>query len=197
VCAYTKTLNTRVCLRSYATEISVESLSAQDCAIWEAARATSAAATFFDPIRIGRQEFVDGATGANNPVELVFDEAMAIWPNATSRIQCLVSIGTGVPELRDFGDNLKEIAQTLKIIATETEETEARFSRSLRFRELEGRYFRFNVLKGLRIVGLDKFGSLDTVEAATEQYLQDHIVRDQLDKFAAVQPPRLARRKYP
>jgi hypothetical protein len=37
--------------------------------IWEAARATSAASTFFDPIRIGNQRYVDGALRYNNPIQ--------------------------------------------------------------------------------------------------------------------------------
>ena len=42
----------------------------KQCQDWEACRATSAASSFFDPIAIGRykEEFGDGATGANNPV---------------------------------------------------------------------------------------------------------------------------------
>ena len=40
------------------------------CKIWEAARATSAASTFFERIEIGpnRQSFVDGAFRRNNPI---------------------------------------------------------------------------------------------------------------------------------
>ena len=45
--------------------------------IWEAARATSAASSFFDSIKIGRfgEEFVDGATGFDNPVQYLWNEA--------------------------------------------------------------------------------------------------------------------------
>lgn len=75
VCAFTKALNVPVRLRSYANNAAADALGTSNCAIWEAARATSAAATFFDPIQIGRQKFVDGATGFNNPVEAVFEEA--------------------------------------------------------------------------------------------------------------------------
>jgi hypothetical protein len=39
------------------------------CKIWEAGRATSAASTFFEPIRIGNQRYVDGALKYNNPIE--------------------------------------------------------------------------------------------------------------------------------
>jgi len=42
--------------------------------IWEAARATSAATSFFNPITIGTESFVDGATGANNPINELWTE---------------------------------------------------------------------------------------------------------------------------
>ncbi|KIM42400.1 hypothetical protein M413DRAFT_43952, partial [Hebeloma cylindrosporum] len=42
------------------------------CKIWEAARATSAAPTFFKRIEIGRaQPFIDGGLGRNNPSRVV------------------------------------------------------------------------------------------------------------------------------
>ena len=128
----------------------MDSLAGSECTIWQAARATSAAATFFDPIQIGRQTFVDGATGLNNPVEQVLEEAKSIWPDAIQkgRIQCLISVGTGVPDLKDFGDNLKEVVETLKEIATETENTERRFYGTHELLGIGDRYFRFNVHKG-------------------------------------------------
>ncbi|KDR66070.1 hypothetical protein GALMADRAFT_28572, partial [Galerina marginata CBS 339.88] len=43
-----------------------------NCKIWEAARATSAAPTFFKRIEIGRdQPFIDGGLGRNNPSRVV------------------------------------------------------------------------------------------------------------------------------
>lgn len=39
-----------------------------DWAIWEAARATSAAPTYFEPLKRGDQSYVDGGLGFNNPV---------------------------------------------------------------------------------------------------------------------------------
>ena len=49
--------------------------------IWEAARATSAAFGFFDPISTGKygQEYVDAGLGCNNPVQEVWMEAQDIW----------------------------------------------------------------------------------------------------------------------
>ena len=67
------------------------------CAIWEAARATSAAPTFFKSIKIEIPQpgatFVDGGLAHNNPAELALSEAQRIWTNA--KRFCLVSVGTG------------------------------------------------------------------------------------------------------
>jgi hypothetical protein len=143
---------------------------------------------FFDPIKIGRQEYVDGATGFNNPVESVF-EARFIWPNAMTRIQCTVSIGTGVSDLKDFGDNMKEVVKTLKAISTETEETERRFFKNHRQFGLEDRYFRFNVQQGLANVELDEHEKVDKIESATERYLDLPEIREKADSFVAARPP--------
>jgi predicted acylesterase/phospholipase RssA len=70
---------------------------ADKCAIWEAARATSAAPTFFKSIRIEEPPpgatFVDGGFLYNNPAELALSEAHRIW--TTVKYFCLVSVGTG------------------------------------------------------------------------------------------------------
>jgi hypothetical protein len=159
------------------------------CSIWEAARATSAAATFFDPIQIGRQTYVDGATGFNNPVEVVLEEAESIWPDAKSRIQFLVSIGTGVQEPKDFGSDLKEVIHTLKTIATETEETEKRFFKFHKHLGVGGRYFRFNVDRGLGGIGLDEHQKIDKVEVGTELYLGAPRVREAVEAFVRAHAP--------
>ena len=64
---------------------------------------------------------MNGATDSNNPVEYVFEEAKSIWLNAKSHIQCIASIGIGVPDLKGLGDNVKEVISTLKAISTEAE----------------------------------------------------------------------------
>src|SRR5208282_2084332 len=66
------------------------------CAIWQAARATSAAPSFFKPMTIDSPPppitYVDGGLGYNNPSRLALLEAQRIWK---SKNVCLVSIGTG------------------------------------------------------------------------------------------------------
>ncbi|KAM7214398.1 hypothetical protein V8F06_010236 [Rhypophila decipiens] len=192
VCANSKTLNQPVLIRSYKTDSSVNYISTAKCRIWEAARATSAASTFFDPIQIGTQQFVDGATGMNNPVEMVLSEAKAIWPDdARDRIQCLISIGTGVPPMKDFGGNLAEIANTLKSLATDTQRTAERFYQN--HAELgvgDGRYFRFNVdNSGLSDVRLDEQEKKEQIVAATEMYLEQGYTQSLVSDFLRARAP--------
>jgi predicted acylesterase/phospholipase RssA len=185
-----KALSTPVRLRSYISRNSVDTLSSSGCTIWQAARATSAAVTFFDPIQIGSQQYIDGGTGYNNPVEVVLEEAESIWENATSRIQCLVSIGTGIPEPKDFGDNIKEVMGSLQNIATETKRTAERFSRLHTRLGIQGRYFRFNVDQGLGGVGLDEHKKKSTIADASEEYLCNRRITELVIAFLAARAPR-------
>eukprot|EP01047_Picozoa_sp_COSAG01_P021973 COSAG01_NODE_1291_length_10881_cov_33.377017_6_plen_445_part_00 len=79
--------------RSYAQDTSVNSGSS-DCYLWEAGRATSAAPSYFKPISINGQSFVDGGVLANNPIRCALDEAQDIWPGRP--IGCVVSLGCGL-----------------------------------------------------------------------------------------------------
>lgn len=84
-----------------------EDYDADVCKIWEAARCTSAAPSFFRrmfvtvPPRPG-QWYLDGGLRHNNPSQLALDEARRIWP--TVKRFCLVSIGTGWQRSVEFMD---------------------------------------------------------------------------------------------
>ena len=125
--------------------------------IWEAYRATSAAISFFDPIAIGtyEEEFVGGALGANNPVYAVWSQAQDLWgvDRLQDKLQCLVSVGTSVPRLKPFRDDIFHIGDALIALATETEQTAGQFRRDKSSLDNEGRYYRFNVLQGLKTLG--------------------------------------------
>jgi Patatin-like phospholipase len=100
--------------------------------IWQVARATSAAPSFFDPIQIGRvgEWFNDGGTSANNPVETIWIEAQRSLPLRKSlekNFKCLVSIGRGIRSQEPFGNNLRAVAKTLIAIATDTENRAKKF----------------------------------------------------------------------
>jgi predicted acylesterase/phospholipase RssA len=144
----------------------------EECKIWEAGRATSAAVTFFDPIEIGRykQRFVDGALGYNNPVQLVLREARQIWPD---REALLISVGTGSAPSRPFTGNIMEIVESMKAMVTETEKTANDFFIDNRDMVDRSFLFRFNVHHGLANVGLEEHKETATIAGATESYLMD------------------------
>lgn len=145
--------------------------------ICEAALATSAATGFFEPVSVGARRFVDGALGANNPVDEVEGEAANIWCPETGDlkplVKCFVSIGTGNPGKKALEDNLlKFLYKTLVRIAVETTETEKKFIARWARHYDEKRYFRFNVDQGLQDVGLDEHKEQGKMEAVTDEYLK-------------------------
>ena len=174
MCATSKETSGTVCLTSYKSPRGSSDLW-NSVKIWEACRATAAASSFFDPVAIGPygEEFVDGATGANNPVWEVWNEAQLLWGPGPleSRIKCLVSIGTGIPSLKSFRDNVLHIGQTLVAIATETEQTAERFKRDKTHLDDTNRYYRFNVIRGLEDIGLEESKKRKEIAAATRRYV--------------------------
>ena len=140
--------------------------------IWEAARATSAASTFFDPIEIGDygEMFADGALHHNNPIHLVYQEAKELWPEDG---YLLVSIGTGSAPGQSINEGLKSVIEQLAKIATETEETAKVFHRTHADMISMNRLFRFNVYHGLGTIGLDESKELHQIASRTRTYLRD------------------------
>jgi hypothetical protein len=115
------------------------------------------------------EAFIDGGLLHNNPVDLVYSEAMDLWPNT---VPLLVSIGTGVAPDNSFRGNLYTIALRLKDIATETEKTHLKFKEGSG-REIvrSNRYFRFNV-PGIGVIGLQEWQRLTELQEQTEKYIE-------------------------
>jgi predicted acylesterase/phospholipase RssA len=168
-------------LRSY----SVSNENTLPATICEAALATSAATRFFDPVSIGNHQFVDGAFGANNPIEEVEEEAADIWCTKSRElkplVKCFVSIGTGNPAQVPHNDNLvKFLSKTLVRMATKPESTERRFMARWS-NEVEGkRCFRFNVEQGLQEVHMTDFTKQSVIESATYAYLHHSLQKSQV-----------------
>ncbi|KAG7419804.1 Calcium-independent phospholipase A2-gamma [Fusarium oxysporum f. sp. rapae] len=77
--------------------LSREDEQSKDFKIWEAARATSAAPTFFQPFvhPETKRSYIDGALMHNNPVSLAYSEVEKIWPGSFPP-DIVLSIGTGM-----------------------------------------------------------------------------------------------------
>jgi len=173
-------MNVNVLFRSYQShETHLE------CKIWEAARATSAASTFFKRIEIGnKQPFIDGGLGCNNPSNVVLKEAKEIF--STCQIGCLISIGTGQAEIL----NIKKpgflqqiipmgVIQALKKISTDCEKTHQDMMHL--FANLPNTYFRLNVEHGMQGIELSEWEKMASVEAHTMQYLRGREVDRKLN----------------
>jgi len=165
------------------------------CKIWEAARATSAAPTFFKAIEIGnKQPFIDGGLGCNNPSRLVLKEAKAVFP--THQIGCLVSIGTGQAEVISIKTSgfFQQVASTdvidaLKAISTDCEAMHE--DMSLLFANSPNIYFRINVEQGMQDIKFSEWEKIVNVEAHTMQYLRREEVGKKLTSLInAIKSPK-------
>lgn len=143
-----------------------------DCAIWQACRATSAAPTFFPPMEIGTPPiaYVDGGLGYNNPIRALMEEVSHLWPN--KKIGCIISVGTGVPESSDIGRKIRPLFETMKKMSLDTEKIAREFKEEIMSR-YSGKnvYFRFNVQQGLGQIGLEEWKQMDRTKVATQDYL--------------------------
>lgn len=141
------------------------------CTIWQVARATSAATTFFKPIKLGRDEieFVDAGFGYNNPCEVLIDEAKRQFPGR-EQMQVL-SIGTGLGDVVTIGKTRISIIKALKKMATSSK----RVATTLQSRHGESDlYCRFNVEQGLQDVTLSDWEKSSTISAHTHNYLAEN-----------------------
>jgi patatin-like phospholipase/acyl hydrolase len=140
------------------------------CTVWQVARATSAATTFFKPIQVGRDkiEFVDAGFGYNNPCEVLIAEAQRNLP-AQHHLQIL-SIGTGSGDPASIGDTRMDIVNALKCIVTSSNQVATRLDE--RYGDTH-QYFRFNVDKGLEDIVLSDWKESSQIAAHTINYIRN------------------------
>lgn len=156
--------------------------------IWQAARATSAVPSFFDPIRFGPsgEGYIAGGLHANNPVRFIFGEARDTFLDGSQMLEdnlrCLVSIGTGKPSLSAFGGKLQTVARTLIEIAGDTQMTATSFQMAHPKLRSENQYFRFNVDQGLDGIGLEDATQSVKIMAATRKYLESAGLASQIQE---------------
>lgn len=175
--------------------------------IWEAARATSAAPTFFQPITINRVQYGDGGTGWNNPTAEALAEAHHIWPSCP--IGCLLSLGTGLEDaiqLSEGNDKVSqgfsrsllqklapqasfqlEVAKYCVASLTSCEKIHREISEKFPERIVPNRnYFRFNVPQGMSKIGLEEWKKVGDIIALTEDYMDHGEILEQKKTVARV-----------
>ncbi|KAK1981299.1 hypothetical protein LZ30DRAFT_782150 [Colletotrichum cereale] len=185
---------------------------AHNVEIWEAARATTAAPTFFHPISIKieaeRDEYVDGAVRFNNPARLVLNEAEYQFGSGR-KLGFLLSLGTGL-KTTDNGDNfvpnVEEAARstepvrknsgallsrgTFKVLKhakqSMTDPEPAHHALEERFRGTPYAYFRLNLDRGAANIRLHEYKKMKVLRAATEEYIKNVQVSADIDKVVSM-----------
>ena len=133
---------------------------AHDIPIWQVARATSAAPTYFKPPIIDGLEYVDGGFGANNPCVEIYEEVRKMNNNSKKCASTVLSIGTGKNnEARRLkGTGVQRYLNYLNFArkwASDSEQTHLAMLKSRN--EVPFDYFRLNVEEGLDRMKLDEW----------------------------------------
>lgn len=168
----------------------------ENITIWQAARATTAASSFFKPQKLGGEgdeTYIDAAIGANNPVGYLLDEAVLEF-GAGRRLGCVISIGTGT-RLLEVGRVITgvrnfilaplwyiQLIKTLKSKATDAEDAHRQLE--LRLAPFPGSYFRFNVPDAAAKIGLHHYKKMPTLKSLTKAYLAEKKVDAQISQIA-------------
>ncbi|KAK4950931.1 hypothetical protein LTR10_010924 [Elasticomyces elasticus] len=178
----------------------------ETCTIWEAARATSAAPTFFDPIDIGLPpvRYLDAGLGFNNPAEVVFDEVRERWPGR--RIGVFLSLGTGketgialTREASHFGFRKQAdlVGAMMKLTTSAARTHDQMWKKFSRTGDRGSQvYFRFNVDGGFEKVGLQEWKRIGEMAGQTKAYLSGAQIQDE-NKTCAASIRRLSHRSKP
>ncbi|KAJ6128005.1 hypothetical protein N7471_009222 [Penicillium samsonianum] len=155
-----------------------KSTSLNGCTIWEVARATSAATTFFKPIKLGRDgiEYIDAGFGYNNPCDKLITEARNAFPGRDN-LQIL-SIGTGLGNVVEITNTRPSIIDALQKMATSSNKVAASLDDEYGD---SGHYFRFNVERGLENISSSDWDQDSTISAHTNNYLSQK--SRAIDKF--------------
>lgn len=168
--------------------------------IWQVARATTAAPTYFKPLFLGKEKFLDGGFGdANNPTWHAYCEVGQMNGNDPEAVALTVSIGTGkadrVPPVARRGSGLvgryKAIVKYSAAAATDSEKTHRKMD--FLAKQTGHHYERFNVDGGLGDVDLGEWkvrrGENQTfvkIRQQTRAYLNQNDTKKRLRRVAEI-----------
>ena len=133
---------------------------AHNVPIWQVARATAAAPTYFKPVVIDGLEHLDGGFEANNPCEEIYDEVMKMNNRYEKCTNLILSIGTGKNNKMNrfqgkwFGRYWNYLNFARKW-ATDSERTHEKMLQNRARSRFKFNYYRLNVEDGLDLMKLD------------------------------------------
>ena len=145
------------------------------CTIWEAASATAAAPMFFEAVKFksGGETWCDGGLHRNNPINVALAERELETDWKDKPIGCVLSLGTGAPQIKEVSGNLAKFLKGSIEIMTDAEKIADEFAISKVGRELADsrRYFRFSVVQGMETLQMDEFQETERMKSLTTHYL--------------------------
>jgi len=158
--------------------------------IWQIARATTAAPTYFETIDISNRRFGDGGFGMNNPTYEMFMEVLDMNGFDPNCFKMIVSIGTGASKILRWREGVwakyKAIWKAAKKMASDSEKEHVRMKGIAKSWYLP--YHRLNVPVevGLGKMKLDEYkaDTFDRIEKITDDYC--NTITDELEKIARV-----------
>ncbi|MCJ1404368.1 hypothetical protein MMC11_007593 [Xylographa trunciseda] len=158
---------------------------AHNLPIWEIARATSAAPTFFNPMRINDVEYYDGSLALNNPSMEMFREVLTMNNNSPDSIEMMCSIGSGKkkdpPKSTSFFPTISAAMLRLSDIS-ETNQQLQEIALTNKFD-----YYRLNIedIGDVPFLpGKVSAGTLTLIEKKTEAYLETPAIRERVEECA-------------
>lgn len=168
--------------------------------IWEVARATAAAPTYFDHMPVGDDLFVDGGFGANNPTLYAFYELIHLHDDYNV-VALTVSIGTGQSgSMSRFGEGIFGKFWAYVNFAKKWASDSVRVHLDMQNATQQGRkhpYKRFNVVEGLGDMKMDEWKNknwarrprrenktIAHIRIVTRMYLDQEKTRQDLEYIA-------------
>ncbi|KAI4146905.1 MAG: hypothetical protein L6R39_003298 [Caloplaca ligustica] len=148
--------------------------------IWQVARATSAAPSYFKSTRLHEYRYYDAAVNLNNPSLEMYKE-VSLLSKAHESIELLLSLGTGNAKgntTKAKNALQKELNNISDVVHRKIEEAQNQDGFS---------YYRWDVQDGLRDVRLDEWKpiedghtTLNRIKEATKAHLESPRVQDQI-----------------
>ncbi|KAI4251291.1 MAG: hypothetical protein LQ352_004938 [Teloschistes flavicans] len=156
--------------------------------IWEVARATSAAPSYFKSTTLYEYRYFDAAININNPSLEVYNE-VSLLNKAHESVDLLLSLGTGNAKgnTTKAKHSLQSLQRELRDISDLVHHKIVDASKKASFS-----YYRWDVQGGLQDVRLDEWkptssgqNTRDRIERATVRYLSDPAVVEQIRECAS------------
>lgn len=173
VCVTRKKTSKPDVLRNYESEHPTQAN--YKCTIWEAASATAAAPMFFEAVefKAGGETWCDGGLHRNNPINVGLAQLGLEIEWKDKPIGCVLSLGTGAPQIKEVSGNLAKFLKGSVDIMTDSEKIADEFAISKDGQELADsrRYFRFSVVQGMEVLQMDEFKETERMKSLTDLYL--------------------------